>query len=135
MNGAGEREAAVEIAALVSLYGYLMDERDWPGLDRVFAADVVFDASAVDLGVFEGLDALRAGFAGMRHPVAHHVTNLVIERLGTDGTATAASKWLAPRRDGSLRTGEYHDELVRTEDGWRISRRTLALRRPRPDTL
>jgi hypothetical protein len=125
-----------EIAEVLSLYGFLMDDRDWVGLARVFTDDVHFDASDLGLGTVVGLEALRAAFAGMHHPIGHHATNHVISiRQPDHAIADVVSKWLAPRREGLPSTGEYRDEFVLTPDGWRIRSRTLTLRRPREDSL
>lgn len=62
----------------------------------------------------------------------HVTTNVVIEQKGD--TATAQSYLtLFSSRDGTLTalsTGKYDDELVRTEDGWKFSRRHIALDLP-----
>ncbi len=48
------------------------------------------------------------------------VTLLVLSRPGPDTAPDA-------RRSKLTNTGRYHDELVRTADGWRFARRTAVL--------
>jgi 3-phenylpropionate/cinnamic acid dioxygenase small subunit len=47
---------------------------------------------------------------------------VVIDRI--DGnTAHVRSKWVTVRSDGTVGTGVYVDQLVRTDRGWRIAAR------------
>ena len=107
-----------------------MDARDWDGLGRIFTDDAVCDWSAFDLAVTEGLAHLQEYFAQIRHPIAHHVTNVVVDLDGDDADrATVRSKLLVVLDDGSVATGEYVDQTVRTDAGWRIRHRVATPRR------
>jgi 2-(1,2-epoxy-1,2-dihydrophenyl)acetyl-CoA isomerase len=119
--------AAIE--ELLDVYGHIMDDADWAALDRVFTDDAVCDWTGFGLRVTTSLKDLRSYFrADVRHPNAHHVTNVVVDLSGDD--AIVRSKLLAVLDDGSVVTGEYRDRLRRTADGWRIHERT-AIPRPR----
>lgn len=67
--------------------------------------------------------ATRKGVPGIRHLV----TNVVVD--GADDTATGSAYLQATVGAGADRTnlitGRYADELVRTADGWRFTKRIL----------
>lgn len=112
---------------VLSRYGHLMDARDWGGLDQVFTPDVVIDFTGFGIEPMHGLEEVRARFEVTRHPLAHHVTNVVVDVA--DDRANVRSKLLAVLDDGSVVTGDYDDIAVRTPNGWRVSRRVGV---PRP---
>jgi hypothetical protein len=76
-----------------------------------------------------GLDAIKdaAIRLGEGNPVGHHVTNIVVDGRGDH--ITARSKAIGVRQDGSTGSLDYDDVLLPTEAGWRISKRTITLRR------
>jgi 3-phenylpropionate/cinnamic acid dioxygenase small subunit len=116
---------------LLARYGHVVDDADWHELTDVFTPDGVFDLDAVGQGRAEGLDQLRACFSRLDHPLAHHTTNATIEPI--DGRrARVRCKYLVVSDDGRVRSGEYHDDVVRIDEGWRIARRTVVPRRARP---
>jgi ketosteroid isomerase-like protein len=124
-----EAEDVTALQRLLSEYGHIMDAEDWPGLARIFTEDAVCDWTPFGLERTDGLAHLQDYFARIRHPNAHHVTNLVVDIDGD--TATVHSKLLVALDDGSVATGDYLDQAVRTSDGWRIRHR-VATPRPRP---
>ena len=122
-------EDVIALQRLLSVYGHIMDAKDWPGLGRIFAEDAVCDWSGFGLESTTGLAELQEYFARIRHPNAHHVTNVVVD---VDGDrATIHSKLLVALDDGSVATGDYLDRAQRTDAGWRIVHR-VATPRPRP---
>jgi SnoaL-like domain len=119
----------VEIHQLLGLYGHAVDSSDQARLEEVFTEDAVFDTSDFEQGVHVGLPAIKAIFAlgAPPHPPAHLATNFFVYRDGE--TVRAHSKWLTiDRATGGVRSGDYHDELVRSADGWRIGRRSVKIR-------
>ena len=121
----------VEINQTQARYGYLMDDLAWDRIGDVFTPDCVFDASAFGLAVGEGFEGVRAVHEAGSPPLAHHTTNVLVERL--DGaTATVRSKALGTYSKGRAFSGEYLDTMVHTENGWRIQRRVVVLRDPAP---
>ena len=120
----------LEIQDLQSAYSHAIDTRDWDALDRVFTQDAFIDYSAFG-GSTGGLAETKAFlakalpmFAGFQHMVATSQVALAGNR------ATAKTICWNPMvlKRGS---GEhvffcglwYHDEYLRTLDGWRITRR------------
>jgi len=119
-----------EIGDLIRRYSYGTDLRDFEMLCSVFADDVVCDFGPV--GIFEGLDQLQA-FAKATigdFPMTQHVTtNELIEIEGDRATVMfyGRNALLLPGNDGRLvRTGaRYHQELVRTDKGWKVKKHTM----------
>lgn len=116
------------IHELMGRFGHVMDGRDWDGLSEVFTDDAVYDISSVGLDALKGLAAMRAFFADAQHPLAHHVTNVVVREAG-DGTARVTSKVLGILAAGHVSTGLYEDLVVETPRGWRIRHRRASRRR------
>jgi len=120
-----------EIFKVAALYGILIDDRDWPGLDRVFTEDAVFVIAArrdrPEVRV-EGLAAIRDFMQGSTHPVAHHVTNIAVE--GGPDDATLRSKIVGTLPKARAGSADYRDKLRRTPQGWRIAERIVTIRVP-----
>lgn len=123
-------EDRLTVTELIGLHGHLVDDGELDRLAEVFTPNVEYDLSDFGQGTVTGLAALRdAAIAlGAANPVAHHVTNVVIEELA-DGRVRARSKGLAIRADGSCGSVTYVDTVVRVAAGWRISRRRVSARR------
>ncbi|MFD8307662.1 nuclear transport factor 2 family protein [Streptomyces sp. NPDC059690] len=123
-------EDRVAVTELVALHGHLVDEGELDRADEVFTPDVVYDLSDFGQGEVVGLAALiRAALAlGAANPVAHHVTNVVVEEVA-EGRVRVRSKGLGIMADGSCGSVTYEDVVVRTEVGWRIGRRRVVARR------
>ncbi|UYM05937.1 nuclear transport factor 2 family protein [Solicola gregarius] len=119
------------IHELISLHGHLADDGRPEGITDLMTVDGAYDVTDYGLGVVTGIDALVDLFraAPGAQPRGHHVTNVIVTDLpGSDDSATVRSKGLSVMPDGSAGTVGYEDEVVRTSDGWRISRRTVVRR-------
>lgn len=114
---------------LLAMHGHLVDAGELERLAELFSDDVVYDLTPLGGTVLEGVDAIAASARalGESNPVAHLVTNIVIQERGSE--VTARSKFLGVRSDGSVGSGVYEDVLRRTADGWRIAHRRVSLRR------
>jgi 3-phenylpropionate/cinnamic acid dioxygenase small subunit len=121
----------LEIHELAARYGTTIDDRDWTGLESVFSRDAVYE-----LRGFHADDRRVVGSAAIRrmmedsveHPVAHHVTNVIVSEDG--GVVRMRSKVIGSGRRGRVGSADYTD-VVRREDGaWRIAHRVVELRRP-----
>jgi 3-phenylpropionate/cinnamic acid dioxygenase small subunit len=111
------------IQQLYSLYGHVMDDRDWPRLGEVFTPDCVFDATAMGVPQMTGLEEIaRISSTTDKAPIGHHVTNVLVERIDGDA-AEVRAKAIGIYSRGRAFSGEYRDTLVRTDDGWRIRHR------------
>jgi 3-phenylpropionate/cinnamic acid dioxygenase small subunit len=132
MTAFGQNEMAdiLAIQNLLATYAFALDEKDYDALDDVFTPDAVFDYTAT--GGIAGDWAkikpwLKAALS--RFPVTQHLVGLPRIRLAGD-RATCATMLINPmllKHEGSdlifFVGGTYRDDLVRTAQGWRISRR------------
>jgi len=117
-----------QIVDVLNGYASALDARSWDGLDEVFADDVFMDfgvwqASSRD----EAVEKIRS-FLGGCGPSQHLLGNYEIHIDGDRATARVYVRaFHIGRGDRKHLTyemgGEYQDELVRTSDGWRITRR------------
>ena len=101
MNDAGLADR-LAIHELIAHYGHVIDEAEWHRLGELFTDDLVFDTGSFPGGgVVTGLAALRAKWSAsdMRHPLAHHATNIVITALAGD-RAEVVSKGIGVGRGG-----------------------------------
>ncbi|WP_329243314.1 nuclear transport factor 2 family protein [Streptomyces sp. NBC_01478] len=123
-------EDRLAITELIALHGHLVDEGELDRAAEVFTPDVEYDVTDFGQGTLTGLPQLvDASLAlGTANPVAHHVTNVVIEE-STEGQVRVRSKGLGIRTDGSCGSVTYVDTVVRVGAGWRISRRKVSARR------
>ncbi|MEV5529445.1 nuclear transport factor 2 family protein [Streptomyces prunicolor] len=123
-------EDRLTITELIALHGHLVDEGELDRAAEVFTPDVEYDLTDFGQGTLTGLTQLTdASLAlGAGNPVAHHVTNVVVEELA-DGQVRVRSKGLGIRTDGSCGSVTYVDTVVRVGAGWRIARRKITARR------
>jgi hypothetical protein len=126
----GERDRD-DILECLNAYSWALDLKRCALLTEVFAADVHADYGVVQ---WQGRDQLIADmtwyhdqFAGTQHLIGSH-------RVRVDGDQATAGSYahvvLTRRVDGQLLSSSigarYEDELERTEQGWRISRREVS---------
>jgi hypothetical protein len=118
------------IADVINLHGHLSDRGDFTSMPTLFAEDVTYDVSALGGGVLVGLSAVREAALelGDANPLAHHVTNTVLEEA-PDGTVRALSKYLGVMTDGSVASGTYEDTIKNGDGGWKITHRVVRPRR------
>lgn len=119
-----------ELERLLSHYGHVMDAADWTRLAEVFAEHAVCDWTGFGLRVTESLADLQAYFSAIRHPTAHHVSNLIVD-VHDDTHGRVHSKLLVVLDDGTTVSGDYVDDCELTEDGWRIVHRVASGRKRR----
>jgi hypothetical protein len=122
-----DREA---ITRLINRHGYLIDTGQLDCLHEIFTAGVVYDVSDFGGGEVNGLEAMREWVLalGDRNPVAHHVTNIVLDEI-TDDVVRCLSKGIGIDVDGTARSVTYDDHIERSEAGWRVTRRAVKARR------
>lgn len=114
-----------EINQVVARYGHVLDEFAWERLTEVFTEDVEYDLSAFDRPSLHGVREIADAFGG-RTIFAHHTTNLEITSDAAD-EVRAQSKFIGVMNERVV-TGDYHDVVVRTPNGWRISSRAASVR-------
>lgn len=122
-----------DIIQLINLYGLAMDTQRWDLFDRIFTEDVDADYGPTshwtdrasfkrDFGTFHEL------FDATQHVMTNHLVTVDRDRAWSH----TYGAWRLIRHaagdppvwDG---TGYYDDTWVRTQSGWRISRRTIGV--------
>lgn len=121
-----------EIHELVTGYGAALDDRDWKRLAECFVADgsARYGTAA---GFQEGFPAIEAMCRGIleRLDASHHlIGNVAVELAGDRARCRCLfqAQHLRHAAEGGtlyLLGGEYHDELRRTDAGWRIQEREI----------
>jgi len=115
---------------LANRYGNAVDARDWEALSAVFTPDARFVIGADEPAPVEhvGIDAIIAMMRVGRHPVTHHVTNIVVDHSGDDGVRLFF-KVLGTGPRGRVGSADYHDTVERGPDGWQIREHLVTFRR------
>lgn len=122
----------LEIQDLQAAYSHAIDTRDFDALDRVFTADAWIDYTAFGgpAGDLASTKKFLAGALAMFGGFQHMVATSQVKLAGNRATAkTICWNPMVVRKPG----GEehvffcglwYHDEFLRTLDGWRITKRS-----------
>lgn len=118
-----------DITEVLLRYATGIDRRDWDTFRTVFTTDCVLDYG--EIGSFTGLDAVT-DYMDEVHALAghtmHRLSNIVIALDGDRATARTYVDGLILAPDnasGVSAVGIYDDELLRTDQGWRIARRVF----------
>ena len=118
----------LELHELPGRYGDAIDDRDWDRLDRIFTDDAVFDLTDLGVPLLEGLPAIKRFMdKDARHPKTHTMTNIYVDET-TDGVKLNF-RIIALQPKGLAGTASYYDEVVKTDEGWRVAHRVVTLRR------
>jgi hypothetical protein len=133
-------ESREEIRILMHDYGRLLDERDFAGFARLFAAQSEYDSGGM---VSKGPDAI-AGFlkdiigrnpAGFRTPNFHVFFNESIAVQGDRGSAVSKSAFIVPgegNKADAVILANYHDSFIRENGRWKFLRRVVRSDIPAP---
>ena len=114
------------VTRAITLSGFLVDQQAWDRLGEAFTEDAVLALSGGDGKKLEGLAEIGSFMAAFPSRPLAHVTTDHLVTIDVDGaSATVESKVFLPQRDGSAAYSFYTDELVLTEDGWRIRHRRI----------
>lgn len=119
-----------EIIAVLDRYADVLDGRDWPRLAEVFTPDVEMDFGAWRASNLDDVIANIRSFLDGCGPSQHLLGNYRIDLAGDTARSRCYVRVMHFGRgehEGKRYEmwGEYADELVRTDAGWR-SRRRLA---------
>ena len=120
-----------EIQALLTRYTHMVDRRDWERMEEIFAPDATLDykSSGGQAGPYRSTLGWLARALEPWPLNLHVISNFVIRVEGD--SARSSCYFLAPmgrveasgRQIMTTNGGSYHDELIRTEQGWRIQAR------------
>jgi SnoaL-like domain len=122
-------EDLIELIHIQNLYGHVLDRFLWDKLDEVFAPDGVFDPSNVGLPIMRGLDEIREKLIPLeegpdgKNVHSHIGTNPAVIDVGEDGIVKMCCKYIVSAENDHISFGEYEDDCVKTDKGWRIKYR------------
>jgi len=127
----------MELHELPGRYGDAIDDRNWEALRPIFTPDAVFKVPS--LGVeMNGLDEIIRYMAeDAPHPAAHLMMNIHVDE--TPQGVRLYTRVALPVADGSetrlhrVAIGSYYDEVVKTDQGWRIYNRLFSSTRVNRD--
>ena len=123
-------EDRLEIEDLLSTYARMVDFREWDRMDRVFTKDATIDYTSTggQAGPYrETLEWLDRALEPWPLNL-HFISNVQIELDGDRAHSSCYFNAPMGRVEGEAQlvitnAGLYHDDLVRTDAGWRIERR------------
>jgi hypothetical protein len=126
-----DKAAVIEV---LNLYAFALDARQWDLFDRVFTADVDADFGPAG-AAWSGLEEFKESFARFHDTLDSHAHTMMGHLVDVDGDRAHAfsyGNWLLVRAAAEggptwLGTGWYDDELIRTDQGWRIQKRVCRL--------
>jgi hypothetical protein len=128
MLESGDRLAIHELIARV---GHIIDDQEWGCLPEVFTEAFISDATAVGYSRCEGLSEVAKAWSNPRRRAdGHHGTNVVLTEVD-EATVKATSKGFSLYGTSEGHTLIHDDVIVRTPEGWRISKRVTRYSRPR----
>ena len=121
-----------EISKLCHRYATALDSKDWALLRTCFLDTAVADYEGI--GECSGYDAIEALCRTALEPLTrtqHLIGNVDVVVDGGQATCQCylQAQHVKEGTEGGdlfVLAGRYADSLVRTDDGWRIARRTLA---------
>jgi len=116
------------IAAALYHYCFALDAMDLERLAALFTPDCEVDYGDHPRLKSAGAEQLRKDLARLWRwqRTAHHLANPLVTLTGQDSATSVSSVWAwheAPDGTSATMFGQYHDDWLRTEQGWRIHRR------------
>ncbi|MFJ9889010.1 nuclear transport factor 2 family protein [Streptomyces sp. NPDC091287] len=126
-----DKAAIIEV---LNLYGLALDAHQWDLFDRVFAEDVTAEFGPAG-NAWSGLATFKRSFAEFHESLTGHQHTMMGHLVHVDGDKAYAfsyGNWLLVREGAEggptwQGTGWYDDELIRTDEGWRIRHRVCRL--------
>jgi hypothetical protein len=121
------------IVNVINLYPIAVDTLRWQLFDQVFTPDVMADFGGA--AVWHDLASLKQAFEMIHQPfnATQHVTTnhqVVVHGERASCLSYVHGRFIRPVPEGGNMfesSGWYDDQLVRTPDGWRISRRVCRM--------
>jgi 3-phenylpropionate/cinnamic acid dioxygenase small subunit len=126
-----DRDTRQDVADVLVRYATGIDRRDWPLLRSCFTDDCASDYG--DIGVWRGGDAITEWMERTHEAMGHTMHRITNPAITPNGDGVAARSYVdallmaADGRTGVRAAGFYEDELVNTDDGWKIARRRFTL--------
>ncbi len=123
-------EDKLAIHDLISLYGHIIDQRQFSRIHELFTEDAIYDVTDFDGGIVIGPAGIeQLWLESKSHPLAHHATNVIVSEDAA-GDVSVISKGIGVQRpDGRTGSTTYHDIVEKRPEGWRMTKRVALIRR------
>jgi 3-phenylpropionate/cinnamic acid dioxygenase small subunit len=126
-----DREVRQDVADVLVRYATGIDRRDWAMFRSCFTDDCEADYGKI--GVWHGADEITAWMRETHEPCGHTMHRITNEAVTASATGVAARSYVdaivmfGDNQAGTRAAGYYDDELVLTDDGWKIASRSFTL--------
>jgi 3-phenylpropionate/cinnamic acid dioxygenase small subunit len=126
-----DRELRQDIAELLVRYATGIDRRDWTLFRTCFTDDC--EADYGDIGRWRGVDAITAWMEATHAACGHTMHRITNQAVSQHDNRVNARTYVdaivmgPDNRTGVQALGFYDDEFARTDDGWKIARRTFTM--------
>jgi hypothetical protein len=114
----------IGINQVLSLWGHVLDRREWDRFSEVLTEDAFYDCSIFGFEPVTGIESIREIFKQDGHAKAHHTTNTYVQE-GAGTEFNVESKGLGLLADGRVASVTFVDVLRSTPAGWRLASRVL----------
>ena len=126
-----DRDTHQDVADVLVRYATGIDRRDWTLFRTCFTEDC--EADYGDIGVWTSADAITDWMEQVHAPcgpTVHRISNIAVSPTSSGVSARCYVDAVVMGPDGQSGTravGWYDDELVDTDDGWKIARRRFTM--------
>jgi len=126
-----DRDIRQDVADVLVRYATGIDRRNWTLFRTCFTEDCQADYG--DIGVWHGADAITKWMEQAHARCGHTLHRITNQAIVPSGGGVAARSYVdaivmaSDNQTGARAVGYYDDELVRTDDGWKIARRRFTM--------
>ena len=139
MTGAAvDRDARQDITDVLVRYATGIDRRDWALFRTCFTDDC--EADYGEVGRWRGVDAITEWMEQTHAPCGHTMHRITNSAFAPHGDDVAVRSYvdaliMGPDNQHGVRAAGFYDDLfTRTDDGWRIAKRTFTMALAQPVT-
>jgi 3-phenylpropionate/cinnamic acid dioxygenase small subunit len=131
MTGMADREIRDDVAEVLVRYATGIDRRDWELFRSCFTDDCQADYGSI--GMWRNGDEITEWMRVVHEPAGHtmhRITNVTVTPSTSGVTARSyidALVMFADNEHGTRALGYYDDELVASDDGWKIAQRRFTM--------
>ena len=120
----------IEIQQLYARYNTAIDTGDSETFAGCFTLEGHFDSGIAQLDGHKDIAAFAAQTHSSMPGMRHNATNIVVDGGGGNGASSAKGSafLIGYLVDGGYKvivTGRYRDELAKTDDGWKFTKRVF----------
>lgn len=124
-------EVRQDVADLLIRYASGIDRRDWALFRTCFTEDCVADYG--EIGTWHGADEITEWMTRTHAPLGHTMHRITNQAVTSTDDGLAARSYVhvivrtADGQSGVQAYGYYDDEVVHTDQGWKIARRRYTM--------